>query len=86
MNLRAHDLLKPGPIFLVVWLVCYLIWALWIPREWDTAVRHFLLKNYLETQIYKSLGSYLDFLIASSTAFFIFGLALIVKASRRFKN
>jgi hypothetical protein len=37
----ARNLVKPGPIILAIWFVCYLIWAIYLPYEWINAIRKF---------------------------------------------
>ena len=56
MNTSPQHLLRPGPIFVALWLIGYLLWAFLIPGEWDLAIRQFLLKNRLGLEIYNSLG------------------------------
>ena len=78
MNARMQELLKPGPIFLAIWLIGYLIWAFFIPGEWDAAVRQFLLENRLGLKIYNSLGIHPDLAAPWIEAAFLLGLALIL--------
>jgi len=59
--MRARNLVKPGPIILATWFVCYLIWAFYLPDEWLNAIRKFLLNEHLEVEIIRSLGLQVEF-------------------------
>jgi hypothetical protein len=75
--MRAHNFVKPGPIILAIWFLCYLIWAIYLPYEWVNAIRKFLLNEHLELEIIRSLGLQVEF-VSSFIEVSILGIFLLV--------
>jgi hypothetical protein len=78
--MRVSKLARPGPIIIAVWLICYLIWAFFLPYEWIRVIRKFLFEEHLEPKIIKSFGLPADFIssLSLSTLFLILGVFLLV--------
>jgi hypothetical protein len=78
--MRVSKLARPGPIIIAIWLICYLIWAFFLPYEWIRAIRKFLFEEHLEPKIIKSLGLPADSIssLPLSILFLILGIFLLV--------
>lgn len=78
--MRVSKLARPGPIILAIWLICYLIWAFYLPYEWIHAIRKFLFEEHLGLKIIKSLGLHAEYIssLTLPTVFLILGIFLLV--------
>ena len=54
-KMRTDQFLKPGPIFLILWVIGYVIWAFYVPREWDEAAIQFLTKIRIRLDFVRAL-------------------------------
>ena len=59
--MRTKRLWKPFPIFLILWVIGYVIWAFYVPPEWDNAVMHFLSKIRVPLDPYRSVITLLGY-------------------------
>jgi hypothetical protein len=77
--MRVSKLAKPGPIIISIWLICYLIWAFYLPYEWIRAIRKFLFEEHLNLKTIKSFGVHVvTGFLSLPVAFQIFGIFLLV--------
>ena len=77
--MRVSKLAKPGPIIISIWLLCYLIWAFYLPYEWIRAIRKFLFEEHLNLKTIKSFGAHVvTSFLSLPVEFQIFGIFLLV--------
>lgn len=77
--MRVSRLARPGPIILSIWLLCYLIWAFYLPYPWVRAIRKFLFDEHLDLKTIKSLGLHaVASFLSLPVEFQILGIFLLV--------
>jgi len=77
--MRVSKLAKPGPIIISIWLICYVIWAFYLPYAWIRAIRKFLFEEHLNLKTIKSLSlQAVTSFMSLPIAFQIFGIFLLV--------
>jgi hypothetical protein len=76
--MRVTKLARPGPIIIAIWLICYLIWAFYLPYEWVQAIQKFLFEIHLRPEIIQSLHPQDSFVNSLPIEFLLLGIFLLI--------